>query len=293
MLFSRSSLILLLSRRPYLCLFLEWALLWISCRCTCLGFLNAMQCRAELHAPCIGAKVYSLVVGKKIWRSLYALLSSHSLSKRPVRKQNKSVQESVAKRKQAQKDMQQYAVARCVAMVKKMIGQTLDYSVRFPKQPPCTHTAAAAAAAQHTHTYTHSNTWLSWNKLADCSSFTGKAIWMEMRNGSPLPKNSHTPGPAVKERNYLQWEHTMRITFGSRWKCLRLHSSVRVWERDRDPRESSWPSRARGASLLSPLTLYRGDYSKTFLWCDIFEESALIKTKTKRHRRLSATDHRL
>lgn len=52
--------------------------------------------------------------------------------------------------------MQRYAMARCVAMVKEMIGQALDYSVHFPKLPAHTH------SGNTTHTLTHGSAEISW-----------------------------------------------------------------------------------------------------------------------------------
>lgn len=54
--------------------------------------------------------------------------------------------------------MQGYAAARCVAMVKEMIGQALDNSVHFPKQPACAHSSSTT----HTHNLTHGSAEISW-----------------------------------------------------------------------------------------------------------------------------------
>lgn len=119
----------------------------------------------------------------------------------PVRCQ---IYESIAEWNQAQSDMQWYAMARCVAMVKEMIGQALDYSVCFPKQPACTQ---QHQQQQQQHTHTQAPTWLSWNKQADCSSFMSKAIWMEMQNGSALPKLIDTPTSCEWEEWFALWTY--------------------------------------------------------------------------------------
>lgn len=69
-------------------------------------------------------------------------------------KKKSNTQDLIAERNQARNDMQQNAVTKCVAMVKKMIVQALDYSAHFQKQPDCTHSSGS-----DTHTQPH--IWLS------------------------------------------------------------------------------------------------------------------------------------
>lgn len=84
--------------------------------------------------------------------------------------------EVICRRSQIQ--VQWYAVTRCVAVMEKMIGLTLDYTFTSQRQWAPIQTDAHV---------------LSWNKLSDCSSIfffflRSQAIWMEMRNESAFAR---------------------------------------------------------------------------------------------------------
>lgn len=71
------------------------------------------------------------------------------------------MQETTAEWNQAQNDMQRYAMARCVAMVKKMIGQTRDYSIHLPKQPACRQSSSTTRTQTYSHELTHASAEIS------------------------------------------------------------------------------------------------------------------------------------
>ena len=113
--------------------------------------------------------------GQRGHRGVHCVCCCSPSDQEVIRKQR--THESIAKLSQAPNDMQWYAVARCVAMVKEMIGQALDYSVRFPKQPACTHTAAA----QHTQTHTHTHTLTHTHNLTQGSAEISRLIAVVLR----------------------------------------------------------------------------------------------------------------
>lgn len=199
-------------------MFLQHGLLWISSKCTCHRLFGTSKCTPMFSHSKKNLKKSRPFVPQSTQRSLTCFLcfSMFSLSQtiRLRRKQNKCIHELIAKWNRAQNDMQRYAIARCVAMVRKMIGQDLDYSVRFPKQPACTHNSSTA------HTRTHTHTWLSWNELADCSSFMSEAIWMEMHSGSGFPKLTDTKTSCEYEKLLAMRTYPSHHSWKVERKCL-------------------------------------------------------------------------